>query len=67
MDWTYSTTPGADNFVSDLLDFYGYLIYLSPLIAFLPGVIFKIISNLTGSKFKGDFYGLVTIMIRVVI
>jgi len=67
LDWTYSDVPEsdeseADTYVSNLLDFYGYLLYFSPLIAAIPGLIFKMITHFTGSKFKGDFWGLVIIM-----
>ena len=66
MDWTYSAVTDSaqsevETYVSNILDFYGYLLYASPLFAALPSLIFKIISSSTGSKFKGDFWGLVII------
>ena len=65
MDWTFSQVPNADQLVSDLLDFYGYLLFFCPVIAAIPGIIFKIGSKVTGSELKGNLYGLIIIMKRV--
>ena len=37
MEWTFSQAEDDGEIVSELLDFYGYTIYLSPVIAFFPG------------------------------
>ena len=63
MDWTFSTVEGADEVVSDVLDIYGYLLFCCPIFAAIPGLIFKSITKHTGSKLKGDMYGLIIIMI----
>lgn len=65
MDWTFSPVPNAEQLVSDLLDFYGYLLFFCPVIAAIPGIIFKIGSKVTGSELKGNLYGLIIIMKRV--
>ena len=62
MDWTFSAVFGNNELVSDLLEFYGYLLFLSPLVAAIPGLIFKAGEKFTGSKAKGDLYGLIIIM-----
>jgi len=63
MDWSFSKVPEVDQleaefYVSGLLNLYGYLLFLSPLVAGIPAILFKTISKYTGSKFKGDFGGL---------
>jgi len=58
LDWTYADVALSEDLQSQYLDLYGYLLYMSPLFATLPATTFKVCSYLTGSKQKGDFYGI---------
>ena len=62
MDWTFSDISDSGQVVSDALDFYGYFVFISPVVATLPGLIFKLISKCTRSNLKGDFYGFLVIL-----
>ena len=67
MDWTFPTATDDDKVVSDILNIYGFLLFCSPVIGAIPGAIFKIGENFTGSKLKGDIMGLIVLMKRVLI
>ena len=59
LEWTYSKADVSDGFISDILDIYGYFLFIAPIFALIPGLIIKIVKSCTGSQKKGDFYGLV--------
>lgn len=67
IDWTYSEANVDPKFVSDVLDIYGYLIFLAPLVAVLPGMVFGTAERCTGSKQKGDLFGLIILYCSVCI
>ena len=62
MEWTFSGVENSEETVSTYLEFYGYIGFLAPVFAALPGILFKVISKVTQDKFKGDFYGLIIIL-----
>merc|ERR1712130_621650 len=62
IEWAFMAADDARNSVSNLLNLYGYLTFGGPLWAALIGSVFPIATKMTGSKLKGDFFGVVTLM-----